>query len=389
MSRLNTNKKSTKKASFPLVWAEINLSRLRHNLKQIRRTLKKSRAEILAVVKADAYGHGMKAVAQALSKEGVSFFGVANIDEALQLRRFCPKSKILVLGSFHGSQIPFYVRAKIRPTLSSEEDFEVLEKKLKPGASFPVHVKVDTGMGRLGIWHTEALELLQKIAHTEKIKIEGIYTHFAGAEEMSGRSARQQMMLFTRLAKKIKAQGIDPQYWHAANSLSLVRFRRAHLNLVRPGILLYGLNPWKEARKLFFKSKPVLSLKSRISFLKKVPGGRRLSYGGTHETPDQTYIATLPIGYSHGYRIGFSNKGFVLVKGQRCAVVGRVTMDQTLVDVGKSSSVRRWDEVTLIGEEGAERVSAEELATIAETIPYEIVCSLHSRIPRVYKGLRD
>ncbi len=155
---------------------------------------------------------------------------------------------------------------------------------------------------------------------------------------------------------------------------------------MRPGILLYGLNPWKEG-KLGLRLKPVLSLKARISFIKNVPAGRRLSYGGTHKTLRATRIATLPVGYSHGYRVDFSNKSFVLVNGRRCPVVGRVTMDQTLVDVGNVPA-RRWDEVTLIGRRRGERISAEELARIADTIPYEIVCSLHSRIPRICKGLR-
>ncbi len=370
-----------------MLWAEIDLRHLRHNLREIRRALMASGAEVLAVVKADAYGHGMKEVAQALWKQGVSFFGVANIQEALELRRVCRTAKILVLGSFHESQIPFYIRAKIRPTLSSVEDLEILEKKLRSAPVFPVHIKVDTGMGRLGVWHEQALELIQKTARCDKIKIEGIYTHFASADEVSGRATRLQMTLFDRLEKKVKALGICPDYWHAANSLGLARFRKSHLNMVRPGILLYGLNPWKMG-KIRLRLKPVLSLKTRISFLKKVPAGRSLSYAGTHETSAKTCIATLPVGYSHGYRVDFSNKSFVLVKGRRCAVVGRVTMDQTLVDVRNSPWVQRWDTVTLIGRQGGQCVSVEELAAFAGTIPYEIVCSIHSRIPRVYKGLK-
>ncbi len=380
-------RKNRERTKFPLVWAEIRLDHLRHNLREIRQKLQKSGAEVLAIVKADAYGHGMKAIAETLWKDGVNFFGVANIEEASELRRVCPQSKILALGSFHESQISLYVRLQIRPTVSSTEDLEMLEKKLRPGARFPVHVKVDTGMGRLGVWHEEAINLLKKISASDKIKIEGIYTHFASADEAGERSTLRQLALFDRLSKEILGFGIHPKYWHAANSLGLVRFHKAHFNLVRPGILLYGLNPWKKGN-LDLKLKPVLSLKTRISFLKKVPKGRRLSYGGTHQTSNSTHIATLPIGYSHGFRVDFSNKGFVLVKGRRCAVVGRVTMDQTLVDVGKSPIDRRWDEVTLIGEENGQRISAEELAEIAGTIPYEVVCSIHSRIPRIYKGLK-
>ena len=379
--------RSQKNKPLPMVWAEIDLRSLRHNLRKIRKAVKPSGAEVLAVVKADAYGHGMKAVARILTKSGVSFFGVANIHEASELRRACPKPKILVLGSFHESQVPLYVRTKARPTLSSEEDLRTLEKKLRPGANFPVHVKVDTGMGRLGVWHDEALSLLKKVARSRKITIEGIYTHFACADEAAGTATRRQMVFFEALQKEIKALGIHPRYWHAANSLGLLRFPKAHLNLVRPGILLYGLNP-RQKGKLSFDLRPVLSLKARISFLKKIPAGRRLSYGGTHQAPAPTRIATLPVGYSHGYRIDFSNKSFVLIQGRRCPVVGRVTMDQTLVDIGKSPA-RRWDEVTLIGAHRGQRVSAEELARIADTIPYEIVCAIHSRIPRVYIGLKN
>ena len=370
-----------------MVWAEVDLDCLRHNLKEIRRALKVSRPDVLAIVKADAYGHGMAPVARTLSREGVSFFGVANIHEALELRRVCPASKILVLGSFHENQVASYLRAKVRPTLSSEEDLRVLERELPRDVRLAVHVKVDTGMGRLGVWHDEAFGLLKKAARSKKIKIEGIYTRFASADDASGASTRRQMALFERLRKEIAAFGLEPRYWHSANSLGLVRFRRAHLNLVRPGILLYGLNPWKNG-KLGLKLKPVLSLKTRISFIKNVPAGRLLSYGGTHQTSRKTRVATLPVGYSHGYRVGFSNKSFVLVQGRRCPVVGRVTMDQLLVDVGKSPAARRWDEVTLIGAQREARVSAEELAELAGTIPYEIVCAIHSRIPRIYKGLR-
>ena len=241
-------------------------------------------------------------------------------------------------------------------------------------------------MGRLGVWHDEALALLKKIARSSKVKIEGIYTHFACADEASGKATRLQMALFEKLQREIGKLGIRPRYWHAANGLGLLRFRKAHLDLVRPGLMMYGLNP-RGTGKLGLDLKPVLSLKTRISFLKKVPAGRHLSYGGTHKTSVPTRIATLPVGYSHGYRVDFSNKSFVLVQGRRCPVAGRVTMDQTLVDIGKSPA-RRWDEVTLIGVSRGKRISAEELAQIAGTIPYEIVCSIHSRIPRIYKGLR-
>lgn len=392
MSPLRRKNRSTKyevrnTIAEPLVWAEISVNNLRYNLRQIRRHLRRPTPEVLAIVKADAYGHGMRVLAPALAKEGIRFFGVANIEEASQLRAVCPKADILVLGSFHKDHVAHYRRLRVRPTIGSTEDLDVLERALKATGRFPVHVKVDTGMGRLGVWHSEAERFFQRLLDSDKITVEGIYTHFASADQPSGRQAREQIYCFKVLKRKVLEMGLSPRFWHAANSLGLARFQDAHLNLVRPGILLYGLNPWTSGR-LPMRLRPVLSLKTRISFLKKVPSGRRLSYGGTHQTRRETWIATLPVGYSHGYRVGFSNIGQVLVRGKRCPVVGRVTMDQTLVDVGKAGAVSRWDEVTLIGRQGSDHLSTEELAQWAHTIPYEIVCCIHSRIPRIYKELR-
>lgn len=376
-----------------LVWAEVDLNGLRHNLRQLRRVAKRSGADVLAVVKADAYGHGMAAVSRALQGAGVKFFGVASLEEALRLREVCPRANVLVLGSFHAGQVRSYVRAGIRPTLSSPEDLRLFEKGLRaarlPRAKsrdYPVHVKVDTGMGRLGVWHGEALRLCEHVRQSSRVKLEGVYTHFSSADEKEPFFTKLQLHRFGAVLERLRAMGIRPRFAHAANSLGLVRFRTTGLNLVRPGILLYGLNPGKTP--LSMRLKPVLSLKTRISFLKDVPAGQPLSYARTYQTVKKTRIATLPVGYSHGYRVGFSNKGYVLVKGRRCPVVGRVTMDHTLVDVGQVPGIRRWDVVTLLGQEGRSRVSAEELAGWLGTIPYEVVCAIHSRIPRVYKGLK-
>ncbi len=372
----------------PLVWSEVDLGALRSNLKAIRSTLNKQKTEILAIVKADAYGHGMKAVAQALSRQGVHFFGVANISEAMDLRRVLPQARILVLGGFHRDQIGFFVRKKITPTVCSIEDFEAIEKAAKEEKKpFPVHVKVDTGMGRLGLAVKDVKDFFRFAKASKKVFVEGVYTHFSHADFEDKRFTRQQISLFDKMVAQIKAMGISPRYFHAANSMGLLRFKKAHLNLVRPGIILYGINPLSP-RPLPIAVRPVLSLKTCISFLKEVEKGSRVSYGGTYEAPRNTRIATLPVGYSHGYRVGFSNKSSVLIRGQKCPVVGRVTMDQLLVDVGRLPEVKRWDEVTLIGRDRNLEISAVELADLIDTIPYEIVCSIHSRIPRIYKGIR-
>ncbi len=368
-----------------LVWAEVDLTQLKRNLRVIRARLAGTPAEILAVVKADAYGHGMKAVARTLRAAGVRFFGVANIDEAEELREVCPRENILVLGSFHGSQVPRYIRHRVIPTVSSPEDVAVLEAALpERGSAFPVHVKVDTGMGRLGVWHEEAEDFFGKIACKKMIRVEGIYTHFANADKSQKRFTSDQIRLFNRTIEAASRQGLRPRYLHAANSLGLIRFPGAHFNLVRPGIILYGLNP-SSTGGLPRGIKPILSLKTRISFLKVVGKGRVISYGSTYKTPRKTRIATLPVGYSHGYRVGFSNKASVIVRGVKCPVAGRVTMDQTLVDVGRLRSVKRWDEVTLIGKDKRSRITARDLANLIDSISYEIACSIHSRIPRVYR----
>lgn len=379
-----------KKAPRPIhtVWAEVDLTALRNNLKRILGRISTRDTQVLAVVKADAYGHGMKPVARALADEGVRFFGVANIDEAVELRTVCPTQKILVLGSFHASQISFFQRHRIIPTVSSVEDVKVLSRALRPGTRlFPVHVKIDTGMGRLGVWHEYVDPLFRFLKRNPQISVEGVYTHFSSADRRDSRLTERQIESFQRVVQRIQKLGFKPRYIHAANSMGLLRFKHAHLNLVRPGIILYGIQPDKRLVGIP-GLRPVLSLKTRVSFLKNVKKGRGISYGALYVTPQATRIATLPVGYSHGYRVGFSNKAFVAIRGRKYPVVGRVTMDQTLVDVGPGNLIRRWDTVTLIGQAPSAPISAEDLASLIGTIPYEVLCSIHNRIPRIYKGIR-
>ena len=379
---------SRKKSKEPLLWAEVDLTALRSNLRSLRGLAGKD-TNILAVVKADAYGHGMKAVASTLAREGVRFFGVANIDEAMKLRKICPSQKILALGSFHKNQLEDFFAHKIIPTLSCLEDATVLERFLRDKNSHvPVHVKIDTGMGRLGVWHEAAEGLFAALKKMHFITVEGIYTHFSSADKPDKSFTENQLRIFNRAVSRIKALGFHPRYLHAANSMGFSRFKEAHFNLIRPGIVLYGIHPAGTLAPRL-KIKPLLSLKTRVWFLKNIAKGRPISYGASYHSKSPTRIATLPIGYSHGYLVGFSNKSHVLIQGRQCPVVGRVTMDQTLVDVGKISSIRRWNEVTLIGRDGNAHITAEELAAFANTIPYEILCAIHPRIPRIYKGLRN
>lgn len=366
--------------------AEIRLDHLRHNLREIRRCTRSAGAGVLAVVKADAYGHGMREIARALEREGVRFFGVANIDEAIELRRACPRARILVLGAPATAEAARYIRARVTPTISDAEEALFFERAArKARRTLAVHVKIDTGMGRLGVWHEDAAPFFDKLRGCRHLEVEGVYTHFSRADARHRAHTYAQAKRLAAALGTARRYGFRPRYVHASNSMGLSRFPHLHFDLVRPGIVLYGIDP-APGHRLSGKLKPVMRLKTRVSFVKSAGPGRTISYGARHRVRRRTTIATLPFGYSHGYRVALSSKAHVLIGGRRCPVIGRVTMDQTLVDLGPRAKVRRGDEAVLIGRQGRSEVRAEELARLAGTIPYEIVCSVHPRIPRTYKG---
>lgn len=370
-----------RKNKFLAVWVDVDLDALAQNLRAIRRHISKtSQAEVLAVVKADAYGHGMVPVSKRLWKEGVRFFGVANIDEALLLRRALPESKILVLGTFHFSQASLFIKNKIIPTIFSLQDALCFHKAVAKKERYPIHVKIDTGMGRLGVWHEGAKSFLKEIQIFKNLDVQGIYTHLSCADSENTDFTNRQLERFKIILDEARRMGIRPKWVHAANSLGLSRFAEAQFNLVRPGIILYGINPMV-GKKLPFKIEPIFSLRTRLSYVKDVEKGRTVSYGAAFVAKKPTKIATLPIGYSHGYRVAFSNKAQAFVNGRICPVIGRVTMDQTLLDVTRTKA-RQWDIVELIGKKTP--ASAEKLALLGSTIPYEILCGIHPRVPRFY-----
>ncbi len=247
----------------------------------------------------------------------------------------------------------------------------------------PVHIKIDTGMGRIGIWHEQAYEVITQFKALSNIRLEGIYTHFASAARDS-LFTNYQLEAFEGLLQRLAQAGINFPYRHAANSIALVDMKRAHFNLVRPGIIIYGMHPKASFARLL-NLKPALSLKTKIVYIKDVPAGRSISYGRTFITEKPTRIATLPIGYADGYARILSNRASVLVRGERALVVGKVTMDQTMVDIGHIKGVEVGDEVVLIGKQNNASMTTEEIARVSKTIPYEIVCSITNRVPRVYK----
>jgi alanine racemase len=376
-------KKAKTTFAYP-AWAEVDLANIAYNYARLKQKAGPS-IKMLAAVKADAYGHGMKQVAELLVKSKVDYFGVANIFEAKALRKAKIKTPVLVMGNVYvREQIKAAIKNNITLTavdLNTAEKYNAVcnkNKKLK------VHIKVDTGMGRLGIWHEHAFDQIVKIAKLKNLIIEGIFTHFPSAD-IDYDFTEKQIKLFEKLIKKLNQNQIKIGLVHAANSIAICRFKNSCLgtfNMARPGIMLYGLYP-SEQRNI--KLKPVLELKSRIMFIKPVSPGQTISYARTYKIEKPTRIATISIGYADGYLRSLSNKAYVKIRGKLYPVVGRICMDQTMVDIGLKAKLKVGDEVTLIGQDKKKIISTENLASLCETIPYEITCGISPRVKRVFK----
>ncbi|MDD5072822.1 MAG: alanine racemase [Candidatus Omnitrophica bacterium] len=364
-------------------WTEIDLDAIAHNYHALKARLSKD-TNILAVVKANAYGYGMVEVARRLQKEKVPYLGVACVDEGIALRRAGIRTPVLVLSSVLPKEAEYALYYDLTLTVCDKILASAVDKaarKLKKQAL--VHVKVDTGMGRLGVWHDEAGRLIKDLLSFRNIVIEGIFTHFASADEEDVRYTSGQIENFKRLATEMEISGIEIQYVHAANSAGAMLYKDSHFNMVRPGLMLYGLYPNQNLMRTV-KLKPALSLKTRIIYLKKTPPGRYISYGRTHMTDRETVIATLPVGYADGLNRHLSNKGEVLVRGWRAPVVGRICMDHTMVDVGGIKGAKVGDEAVIIGSQKGESITVEDIAELLDTIPYEVVCWISARVPRIY-----
>ena len=370
------------KTHYRPTWAEISLGAIEYNYKQTKRLVGKG-THIMVVVKANAYGHGIVEVSTVLKRLGVDYLGVATTDEAIRLRENGINTPILVLGSVLPDEVKVLIENNITLTLCNEDLLAAIKKETTDGLRTKVHIKIDTGMGRIGVWHEEALQFIKTIAQEKNIIVEGIYTHFSSA----GRDdffTDYQIDAFEKLLAKLEGFDIRIPLRHAANSIATVDFKRSHLNLVRPGLIIYGMYPKHTFPKLI-KLKPALSLRTKIVYIKETPPGRSISYGRTYVTQKHTRIATLPIGYADGYARGLSNKAEVLVHGRRAHIIGKVTMDQTMIDIGHIRRVRIGDEVVLIGKQGRGEIRPEKLARLAGTIAYEFVCGISNRVPRVYK----
>lgn len=366
--------------------ARIDLDALAQNLALARRLAGPAR-RLLAVVKADAYGHGAVAIARAAARGGVSFLGVATAGEARELRTAGITQEILILSEVPPTQADEVVRLGCAQVVYTVELAEALERAAaRSGHRAAVHLKVDTGMGRVGLAPAEVLPFVARLRDLPRLALEGIMSHLAAAEEPGGATTTRQIALFRTVCDGVQAIAGEVRWRHIANSALLLGRddgRDDPGNLARPGIMLYGAAPrcgLPHAGELH----PVLRFVTAIAFLKRVPAGTSLSYGGTFVCDRDSLIATLPVGYADGYPRGLSNRADVLVRGRRAPVVGAVCMDLCLVNVTGVPGVRVGDEVVLIGRQGEDEITADELAAHLNTISYEIFCGIGRRVPRVY-----
>ncbi len=368
-------------------WAEIDLEAIAKNIKTLKQ-LAQPNTLFMAVVKADAYGHGAVPVSRVALKSGADRLGVALVEEAIELRDQNINAPIHILSEippedYEASQV---VSRGLIPTVCQILVAEKLSRAaVQSGKSVKVHIKVDTGMNRLGIPADPegAVNFVKRVRELPNVEVEGIFTHFALADKPQSDSTERQFERFQRVTSALEKNGIKVPIEHAANSAAIMTKPETHLDMVRAGISIYGLPPSPGLSKIV-ELKPALSLKAKISYLKRVPAGEGVSYGLTYRTNKATLIATLPIGYADGYSRSLSNKSDVLVRGKRARVTGTICMDQFMVDVNHISDVKVTDEVTLIGSQGSQEITADEIAALMGTINYEVVCAIGKRVPRVY-----
>jgi len=363
---------------------EVDLGALEFNYRQIKKRIPGD-VKLLAVVKADAYGHGSVPVSLRLEKLGVEYLGVAIPEEGVELRRGGVKTPILVLGGIFGGEVDQIFRFRLTPVIFRKDSLRILSREAeRRKRKVKVHLKVDTGMGRLGVPLDLWPDFLREVTRFPRIETEGILSHFAMTDEEKD-FTQNQWKAFQEAVTAAQELGIGCPYLHMANSATLTAFPAYSARLVRPGIMLYGSYPAPTFRSLI-PLKPVMTLKTHIHFLKSVPLGTRISYGGMFKAKRKSLIATLPIGYADGYSHHLSNRGEVLIHGKRAPVVGKVCMDFIMVDVTHIPRVSVGDEVILMGRQGKEQITPEEIAEKIDSISYEVLCSIGKRVPRVYKN---
>lgn len=372
---------------YQRVYAQIDLDAIQFNMDNMKANINEN-TKIMAIIKTDGYGHGSIPIAKVLEKNDYMYgFGVATVEEALILRKSEISMPILILGYTFPYCYGELIKEQICPTVFRMDMAEELSAAaLKLGTTVKVHVKVDTGMSRIGVTpDKEGLDFVKKLNDLKGIEIEGIFTHFARADEECKEAAREQLKKFNLFIQDIENQlKIFIPIKHCSNSAGIVEMPEANLDMVRAGITLYGLWPSNQVKKNIVQLKPVLSLYSHIVYLKEMQAGYEISYGGTYTTTKPTKVATIPVGYGDGYPRSLSNKGYVLIRGQKAPILGKICMDQFMVDVSNIQEAREGDLVTLVGKDGDKTITAEEIGELSDRFNYEFVCDLGKRIPRVY-----
>ena len=378
-------------------WAEINLAHLDHNLKIIKSYAAPKDIKIMAVVKADAYGHGAIEISRQAIKSGAYALGTALVEEGTWLRKSGIDAPIYVLGESPAGAIEDALEHNLILCINSYRSAQFISKQCsKIGKEAAININVDTGMNRIGINFNDAAGQILKIAALPNLMLESISTHYSCASSRESSYTELQWARFNEIIRQVKSSRIAVKYFHCANSAAFFRYRNMHLDMVRTGISIYGLNPYDgdyndwlgpETGNVISSLKPVFSLKARISFIKSVPRGEAISYCGTFKTKRDSIIATVPVGYADGYSRLLSNKAMVLINGMPAPVVGNITMDQFMIDitdVARDNNINVGDEVILMGESKGKRITAEDIAELMGTINYEVVCMFKNRIPRIY-----
>lgn len=366
--------------------AYINLDAVANNFEEIHKAIKPD-TKVVAVIKADGYGHGAAQIGKLIEKyDYIWGFATASAEEAFALRYAGLTKPILILGYTFEGDYKKLIANDIRPAVFS---FEVAKKlsdiAVELGIKAPIHIKMDTGMSRIGYQvGDDAADEILEISKLPEIEVEGIFTHFSKADETDLSFARKQINEFNKIINLCEARGLNIPLKHCSNSAGIIELPEVNMNLVRAGIIIYGLWPSDEVSREVLKLQPVMELKSRLVHIKKMESGRIISYGGTYETKEGDVIGTVSFGYADGYPRGLSNKGYVLIRGKKAPIVGRVCMDQFMVKLNDIPEVCVLDEVTLVGRDGDQLITIEELGAISGRFNYEFACDISKRVPRVY-----
>ncbi len=368
-------------------WIEIDLDILDKNYEEIRRIVPES-SDIMAIVKADGYGLGAVNIVRALMDKGVKRYGVATLSEALNIKSKVPHAQILVMGYTPEYLAKVAIENNIRVTVYMKEQAEYLNDMAKEiGKDAVIHIKIETGMNRIGFPpKASSIEDIKAIREMDNIIIEGIFTHFPDAE-YNEEYTRNSMKIFNDFLRRLEVLKINIPLKHSSNSAAIMSYPEYSLDMVRAGIIIYGLYPYTEANRSLLRLEPCFSLKSQVSYVKTLNKGERIGYGLTYESIDEEKIATIPIGYGDGYRRELSNKGYVLINGEYAKIVGLICMDQLMVNV-TGIDVKRGDEVVLIGKQGDKEITIEELSTFVDLNPASIISLISRRVPRVYVKAR-